>query len=71
MGIASEYNGNQLVCYAIKPLVNRHAMCISDEHGFYTSCFNGDFENATNMVKHGVNLNKRFDDGRTLLHIGN
>lgn len=40
-----------------------------DEQEFYRACFNGDFESASMMLKMGVNLNKRFDHGRTLLHI--
>jgi hypothetical protein len=48
---------------------NRTTITTIDEQEFYRACFNGDFESASNLLKLGINLNKRFDHSRTLIHI--
>ena len=48
---------------------NRTTITTIDEQEFYRACFNGDFESASILLKLGINLNKRFDHARTLIHI--
>lgn len=36
---------------------------------FYQACVNGDFELAASMLRCGVNLNVKFENGESLLHI--
>ena len=48
---------------------NRSTITTIDEQEFYRACFNGDFESASILLKLGINLNKRFDHSRTLIHI--
>jgi hypothetical protein len=71
MSITSYYGEYPKISHGFKSFDNDFYSVVSDENGFYNSCFNGDFENASNLIKNGVSLNKRFDYGRTLLHIGN
>lgn len=36
---------------------------------FYHACVNGDFELAASMLRCGVNLSVKFENGESLLHI--
>ena len=36
---------------------------------FYQACNNGDFELAASMLRCGVNLSVKFENGESLLHI--
>ena len=36
---------------------------------FYQACVNGDFELAASMLRCGVNLSVKFENGASLLHI--